>query len=294
MNYKEFLSYVHRKVQENLGEHTRVELHHVTKNNAVAKDGLLIIEDGRNISPIIYLNNFYTAYQMGTSMPEIISDVIQACRQNQIDTQAEQEFYQEFSQVSGKVVCKLINYEKNREVLKRTPHFHYLDLAVVCCYLVDHGSLGKGTVQIYRSHLEMWEITEKELIENAKENTLKLLPWTLQSMEDLFADFGYRPVFDGKEEGFPMYILSNREKTLGASVILYDQVLQSVARRLKEDFYILPSSVHECMVVPRSIRFSRKILAEMVRDVNRTQVPPEDVLSNEVYLYDCEKHSLTL
>ena len=59
MNYEEFLSYVRKKVQEILGDSARVELHHILKNNSVAKDGLLILEEGRSISPTIYLNSFY-------------------------------------------------------------------------------------------------------------------------------------------------------------------------------------------------------------------------------------------
>ncbi|MDY3919735.1 MAG: DUF5688 family protein [Candidatus Limivivens sp.] len=294
MNYEEFLSYVRTKVQENLGEGTRVELHHITKNNAVSKDGLLILEGGKNISPTIYLNSFYSAYQLGTTMPEIITDIIQIYRKNQIDTRVEPDFYREFAQAADKVAFKLINYENNKETLKKVPHIRYLDLAAVCYYLINHQAFGRGTIQIYRAHLEMWEISEQELLENARENTLRLLPWTLQSMEELFQEFSNETLtVPGKPE-FPMYILSNREKTLGASVILYDQVLQAVSERIGGSFYILPSSIHECMVVPETISCQRETLAGMVREINATQVPPEDVLSDEVYFYDRQKHLLSI
>ena len=102
MNYEEFLSYVRKKVQEILGDSARVELHHILKNNSVAKDGILILEEGRSISPTIYLNSFYEAYELGTTMPEVISDVLKAYRQNQITADPEPEFYRDFSQIAEK------------------------------------------------------------------------------------------------------------------------------------------------------------------------------------------------
>lgn len=294
MNYEEFLSYVRKKVQEILGDSARVELHHILKNNSVAKDGLLILEEGRSISPTIYLNSFYEAYELGTTMPEVISDVLKAYRQNQITADPEPEFYRDFSQIAGKVACKLINYDRNREMLKRTPHFRYLDLAAVCYYLVDHKIFGKGSIQISLEHVEMWEISEKELLENAKENTLKLLSWEMQSIGELFQSFGYQFGIPKRELSFPMYILSNKEKTLGAAVILYDQVLKTAGEEIGSDYYVLPSSIHECMLVPDSITAEKEELAAMVRSINAEQVPSEEILSENVYHYHRKSHLLTL
>lgn len=294
MNYEEFLSYVQKKVQETLGGHTRVELHRVLKNNAVAKEGLLILEEGRSIAPAIYMGSYYSAYLCGMSMPEVISDVVAAYRKSRIDVDPEPSFYRNFSDVAPRVACKLINYERNRELLQKVPHFRYLDLAAVCYYLIEHEAFGKGTLQIYHSHLEMWEVSEEELLEQARENTLPLLHWKVQSMEELFAEMGKGKAFESLTSPFPMYILSNAEKTLGASVILYDQVLSAVGEKLGEDYYILPSSIHECIAVPASIPYPRDFLEEMVRDINQENVPKEEVLSNQVYLYEREKHQLSM
>ena len=96
------------------------------------------------------------------------------------------------------------------------------------------------------------------------------------------------------DDRIPMYVLSNKEKTMGAACILYDSILTLIGERLQDDFYILPSSIHECIVVPKNIRTTKKELQEMVREINETQVIPEEVLSNEVYTYTREIHRLAL
>lgn len=294
MNYKEFLQYIQKKVQERLGENTRVELHHIQKNNAISRDGLLILEEGRSLSPTIYLNTYYDAYRLGMSVPEILADILAGYKNNRVPEGKETDFYKDFSNVSGRIICKLIHFEKNREFLKRVPYFSYLDLAAVCCYLLEDETIGKGTIQIYRSHLELWEITEEELFECARENTARLLPWCFQSMEELFGEHQEEMILRDSTDFFPMYILSNKLKMFGATCILYDHILESVGEKLGESFYILPSSVHECIIVPDTIPFTREMLRNMVREINETQVLPEEVLSGEVYHYDRLLHRLSV
>lgn len=83
-----------------------------------------------------------------------------------------------------------------------------------------------------------------------------------------------------------MYILTNEEKYFGAAALLYPHVLSHISRLLHCNFYVLPSSIHECILVPDSGQFSKKELETMVREVNETQVEDEEVLSQNVYYYD--------
>ena len=94
--------------------------------------------------------------------------------------------------------------------------------------------------------------------------------------------------------GVPMYVLSNTQKSLGAACILYDGVLKSCAARLGEAYYVLPSSIHEVIMVPVSAVGDEQELSAMVRDINRTQVRDTEILSDNIYLYSPVSGKLTL
>ena len=91
-----------------------------------------------------------------------------------------------------------------------------------------------------------------------------------------------------------MYVLSNQKRVFGAAGLLYDRVLSDAGVRLEDDFYVLPSSVHEVILVPDHVAGSEKELRIMVHEVNHTQVEPEEILSESVYHYDRKKHSLSI
>ena len=91
-----------------------------------------------------------------------------------------------------------------------------------------------------------------------------------------------------------MYVLTNEKKYLGAAALLYPYVLNHIGKILKNNFYVLPSSIHECILVPDSGRYSRMELMSMVREVNESQVEKEEILSYEVYYYDRERQALIL
>lgn len=291
MNYEEFLAYMRKNIRESLDENTQVEIRRVVKNNAVALDGVLILEPGHRIAPTIYLNSFYEEYRAGKSLSGILSEVLDTYRKNRVEQNPELSFFSSFSEISGKIALRLVNYERNREQLRDLPHRRFLDLAAVCYYAFEHEAFGSGTIQICRSHLDVWEVSEKELLENATENTLKLFSWSLQSMEELLREFG---VHSAAGPEIPMYVLTNRARRLGAAVILYDEVLRSVGEILGSDFFILPSSIHECIVVPAGIGFAREELSAMVREINREHVAPEEVLSGSAYYYSRKTHEVTV
>ena len=92
----------------------------------------------------------------------------------------------------------------------------------------------------------------------------------------------------------PMYIMTNRQEVNGASVLLYDDVLQTFALKKKTDFYIMPSSIHEVILIPKSKSPDLKDLNEMINEVNETQVQEEEVLSDHAYYYEKNTHTLMM
>ena len=82
-----------------------------------------------------------------------------------------------------------------------------------------------------------------------------------------------------------MYVLSNNQRNYGAVSILYEGLLKDIGERLQEDYYVLPSSVHEVIIVPESNSPGQEELEHMIVEINETQVEPEEVLSDRAYYY---------
>ena len=179
-------------------------------------------------------------------------------------------------------------------LLDRIPHFPFLDLAVVFYYRIENGPLSGATMLIHNCNLEAWNINVSNLMEDAVMNTSRKMPYTLKGMDALI-----RELAEEGEETLPradelMYVLTNEEKYFGAATLLYPHVLSHIGKILRQDFYVLPSSIHECILVPNRGQYSKEDLQQMVKDVNNSQVEEEEILSYQVYYYDREKEKLIL
>ena len=276
-----------------MGDKVQVERRCITKNNGVELEGITISESGQKISPMIYLEEYYHIYEKGVELKEIVEDILRIYEKSKNRIPPNPDFYKDFEKAETRVVCKLINYKKNRKQLSKVPHIRCLDLALVFYYVMEEEDIGRGTILIYNSHLDMWGITKEQLYEKARRNTPRLLPYEFAEMRE-FLEENFEDAEEVLEEELPMYILSNRDHHFGAVNIIYDSVLAEVGRRLEDDFYILPSSVHECIIVPAKARVTKNELKNMVWDINRTQVLPEEVLSDNVYFYERKIHKLSL
>ncbi|SEP64161.1 DUF5688 family protein [Butyrivibrio sp. TB] len=274
----------------------------VDKNNGVTYNCLNIICPGSNISEVIYLEPMYEAFKDGTSFMEII-DRVEDARKKSGDKHFEVGYYRDFDKVRDRVRMKLVNYKKNKEYIEGFPHRRFKDLAVLYYSKVSDKAF-EGIIMIKNDHVSLWNISEEDLYEAACLNAMKSGDYELVPMMSVLDDiFGYimsgrREAQDDGSEGeakeddqIPfLKILTNKDKTYGASVMLNPGLLCALARKYDRNFYILPSSVHELiLVLDENESFDENIAAElynMVRYVNMTEVETEDVLSDNVYYYD--------
>ena len=200
-------------------------------------------------------------------------------------------FFTDFDRVKYRIIYKLIHRQKNLTLLEDIPHYLFLDLAVVfCCYLPDTPN-GNGSILIHNNHMDYWKITAKTLYDLAIKNTPILLPYELKSMEDVLkcmcpAESAPSLEADLTTDTPSMYVLSNTEKLYGASAMLYPDVISSFANFLDSDLCILPSSIHEVLLLPIKERSHDLELDHIVREVNASQVLEEDILSDHAYYFD--------
>ena len=135
----------------------------------------------------------------------------------------------------------------------------------------------------------------------AWENTVNQLPSDLKSIEDTLRELMTPEELDEfsiqsepNPNSVPMHIITNSRRCMGAICILYPESLKKASDRLNSNLYILPSSIHECILVPEHKTYSKDGLEEMVTDINATQVDPQEILSNNVYFYDRSKDLISL
>lgn len=297
MNYCQFIRAVEQKVKEGVKGQVSVAVHTSIKNNGVRKYGLILTQPGINISPTIYLEEYYQQYKRGDSLENIAGNILRLYGEIRFERSWEGEYIKEYTNVQNKIIYHLVNAASNEERLKEVPFRKYLDLAIIFSVLVEINVYGTASMLVTKEHLAMWGITAEEVYEMACQNTRTLLPEELQSMGHAIEGMTGIEIMNGTEDGDNedmMYILSNKIQSHGAAVILYEDCLKGIGEILKENYYVLPSSVHEVIIVPESHSPGQEELTSLVREMNESQILKDEILSDHAYYYAREEQELFL
>lgn len=291
MNYETFKSSAVTSIQNYFGDNASVSLHPIIKNNNIRLDGLLIQDQSFNVTPTLYLNHYYEDYLSGKPFSSVLDDIVTAYQTHLPKENIDFSFFKDYEKIKYQIIYKLINYQQNQNLLKDVPYFRFLDLAVVfCCYLPDMPG-GNATILIHNHHLELWHITADLLHDLAVKNTPILLPYEIAGMEDILKKlcpaFCLQPSEPDSFTKLPsMYVLTNTEKLYGASALLYPDVVSRFADTIHHDLYILPSSIHEVLLLPKETDADSEALNLIIQEVNTSQVPKEEILSDHVYIFE--------
>ena len=293
MIFNDFCNLIRDMVQQRLGEGVEVELQEVVKNNNVCLRGMIFKSEETNVSPTIYLDSFYYSYGRGMTGEEIVNVIVNSYRSVPENGEIDLSFFKDFEKVKEKLAYRLVNRKYNAKFLADVPFIPYMDLAI--CFFISYSDsvLGDGTILVQNSHMKLWNTDVRELFELAQQNTPRLYPMDMIGMEamleELMCEQGMpREEIHSQLEQlhYPMFVLTNTKRLHGAATILYPDLLQQVADRAEGDFYIIPSSVHEVIIVPFGEGMEQRIIKDMIYDTNRTRVEPEEVLSDSLYAYN--------
>lgn len=316
-NYQEFIDYVKENVADYLPEkfeQAEITVHQMVKNNDVMLDGLNIHDPDSNLSPNIYLNPLYEQYENGRDLDEIVAEVADIYVENMGSAltrnfQLNVEDIRNFEAVKDNIFPKLVNLEKNSSRLEHVPYTQKEDLAVTYNIKVTGDSHSMGSIMITNYLMEKYRVTPEELHVLAMENMERLSPSVCEPLENVMVEVSASQLseqegisFEEAKEhvremlppgGTEIYCLSNESKLNGAVSIISENVQKMVAEQVGGDYYVLPSSVHELMIVPKSLGMNLGELEEMVSSVNAACVRDDEVLSNHVYQYDAKEHKFS-
>ncbi|MDD4111750.1 MAG: DUF5688 family protein [Herbinix sp.] len=300
LDYTSFVSFIKDEVTDRMGQGYNIRLFKVMKNNALELDSLVVLKEGENIAPNIYLNAYYDSYIEGTPLTEILDRLCMVYSNCAIPI-VQPDFEYSLELMRSYIFFRLVSLERNKKLLTQVPHFKYLDLALTFHCLVRSEEEGIGTIRITNEHIETWGISCDELRELAEENTKRLFPPVIKTMGEVIQGLLYKDEdeeildFMSKDEDiYPMYILTNQKGINGASCMIYKDVIKEFAQLIKSDIYILPSSIHEIILIPLEGSEDKERFKRMVIDINSSQVPADEVLSDSVYMYSLEKDAIVL
>ena len=292
-NYNVFLEMVANCVKDVYKGEVIVEHNVFTKNNGVQMQGLMLRRKEEKIAPNFYLDKQFEEWKNGTlSLYDIVTHI---CHTFEIEMQTNchlaEKICFEWELMKENVFPRLINRDKNKELLEKIPYIEFMDLAVVYFYSIHISEDVQGTVILTKEHQKLLGITKEQLQQTAEQNVKMKYPMKLYQMGNLIATVGEKLGIKGLEsyinDNF-MYIFSNESTMFGAIAMFFEEELKKVAEQLNCNFYVLPSSVHEVIIVPDNmlITVSVENFLSMVRDINATQVKETEVLSDSVYYYD--------
>ncbi len=321
MEYKQFVDFIIDELRFRIEENVEIKIQHVVKNNGIKFDAVVIMPKNQNIAKNIYLNTYYEQYQNGKEIKDILNEILILYYGSGVQPEIDLKRLEEFEHVQPNIFYRLVNYKKNESLLEEIPYIHFVDFAIIFYCLVNKKQEGIESFRITHEMAEKWNVTPKQLMKLAQRNTPKLFPPKLTTMEELLSGLfqadmeqileNYEDILEmeqTKEDTdrmvkqivanmrekrmVEMFVLTNHMGINGASAILYPEVLKNFSKLCGSNLYLLPSSIHEFIIVPKYEFIHKEELTKMVQEVNISQVTEEEILSDHVYEYCTEQDSI--
>ncbi len=294
MTYENFKEQFVEDVKAALADrgHTDIslELNEVEKMNG-NYDAVTIRREDSNIGMNFNLTNAFKSIEQGGDYDVAIrqaTDVIieGLDKMPQVDVNE----LSNYDIMKEKLAIEVVSAETNAELLTKVPHERIEDMAAVYRFVLNEDSDGRSSILVTNDLIEKMGVTPEQLRADALENAPELRPVVIQGMNEVMMEmmgpdaFEMMGIDELPEEA--MYVATVPDKQEGAGILAYEGFMDQAAERAGGDFYILPSSIHELLIVPDNGQVNADELRAMVQEVNATQVQPEDKLTDSVYHYD--------
>lgn len=299
LNYDDFKNEVMANIKTHLSEEYQdydMKLQTIRKSSGIVYDALMVGPTGRNMSvvPALNLTEAYRQYEEGMSMEKIL-DKLADIRMNAPLPDFNKEDMFEYDKIKDRVFPRLINTQANAEYLSDKPHRAVEDLSLIYAVRVSEDSQGFAEAVITDDLADMWGVTPDEIHDKAMDN-IATRPPLFQNIESLL--FGGQEALEIEEiepsdYNLPFFVLTNQQKTKGAVMAVNPKTMDRITAKFG-DVYVIPSSVDETLIVPKSAVEDVHELERIVRQVNSSDVRPEDQLSDNVYEYDKDTHTLKI
>lgn len=290
MDFKEFQDQILQEAKDRMWG-VQVEIRPVEKLQGESYTGLSIQPSDSPMAATLNLDAVYNQMvDQGKSFQEVADDLITHAADIIVDMpKIDVNDLTNYDQMKNTLVVQVIPTDRNADMLADIPHKDIEDMSLVYRMQIDQNETGTSSVLITNAMLENYGITVDQLHQDAMDAAVINNPATFRSMQEVLSDLmgmpaEMMPPMDGPQ----MYVASVESSLNGAGVIAYPDFMNQVAEQVGGDFFVLPSSVHEVLVIPDDGSIDRHDLESMVREVNASEVLPKDQLSDNVYHYDSQ------
>ena len=284
MEYEKFVDYLKSQLELDMcDQDVTAERTMINKLNQ-DRDVLALRNPDSCITPVVYLDDAYYCYQHGDSVVAISRDIAEGIRQTTPDLP-------DFTAAEAKehLYCMVINAEDNAEWLSHSPHEQMQDLAVIAYYRLDESA----TIRVTDEMCPYLQMTGEEVLENAHKNTNKQ-EYRLETLADVLDRMIPYNIQEPNEMEEKAYVLTNSNNAFGAALITNPDVMDHAREVIGEDYYIAPSSIHETILVPKSMVDDPKELEDIIKEVNRSAVRRDEQLSDHAYYYNSQDRKIEL
>ena len=307
MEFNQFVDEVKGRIKQFLPieyEDAQVRIEEIKKLNENYL-GITVLKENQVIAPTFNLNQLYEMFQSDpqNSLENILRNI------TEVVLDAPEQFdlnsITEYESVKDKLFIRVSSAERNEEILQKIPHQRKEDLAITYHLAINVNDVGRGSTTITNDILKHYGISEEQLHADAMKNSPKIMPLHVDAMKNvikqiiggdnklLMQDKGFKDmeevISEGLKEGEPMFVITNQQTMDGASAIFYPGVMKQLGECFQGDFFILPSSIHETIVLPDKGDFDYLSLKSIVQEINSNQVLKEEQLTSDVYHYDAKQ-----
>lgn len=203
------------------------------------------------------------------------------------------ELRKPYEELKERLIVQVVNTEKNREMLEEVPHREVADLSLVYGLEFDEFT-GDGeftaTCALTNDMLKGFGVSAEQLHEDAMENAKKKFPATVQGLAAKITEMLGEEMPEGQKEA--AYVATCRRGYKGAACVFYPGFMEVITEQLG-DVFIIPSSIHEMLLLPKAFGMPAEEVAEMHRSVNLRKVDEDEFLSDNIYQYDTKTRTFS-
>ena len=290
-DYYGFLDEVAEKLQATQNPFSgqiRVNVKDVEKANGMSYRGIVVADDQLGMGVTINMDKHYKMYLAGRPVDEIV-DLVQQQAMDAFEEKPDVDIsrMKDYESLCSNVIMEAVSREKNAEYLQNVPHFDMADLSIIYrVNVAESRNQGIGVITVDNRLLNSMGVSQDQFQKDVFDQVLAGEPPILKPLTEVL---GGSFIGDGSELDGGLFLATNSNALYGASVIAIPGFLDQAAEELGGSFYILPSSVHEVLLLKNDQAMDVQNLENMVQEINESIVSPEEQLSDRVYHYDAKE-----
>lgn len=298
MDFKEFVNKLEQDLKDAMADISpgaTVDVRSVEKLQEGSYTGITISPAGGNVGMNLNANQLFDQMQDGQSYEGVLAVAVSTAERGLHDMLAVDVSELMNYEAAKKYLCfDVVGSDRNADMLEKVPHTDKENISMVYRLQLDSTENGAATVLITNAMMEQFGVTKEQLHADAMENAQEIRPADFRTMAAVMAEMMGMPEEMMADMAPPMYVATNQDKVQGAAVMFYPDFMDQAAKELGGDIFILPSSVHEVLILPDDGNMNAQELKEMVTSINASEVSPEDRLTDSVYHYDAQERIFEL